>query len=165
MEQQARHSWLSRAGRLVQRLEDGLLLVLLVGLIVLASSQILLRNVLSIGIAWSDGTIRLAVLWLALLAGVTAARDHRHIAIDVLTRMLPDGLRRAVAFLTCIFTVAVMAALTWYSWAFVQESREFGDVIVDNWPAWMFQLILPIGFALIGVRYLLRAAAQVNGSR
>lgn len=153
--------WLTRAGRIVEQAENAILLVLLVGLIALASSQILLRNVFSIGVAWTDGTIRLMVLWLALLAGIAAARDRRHIAIDVIVRKLPRALNRATKFLTCSFTVAVMALLSWYSWAFVAESREFGDVLVDNWPAWIFQLILPVGFALIGLRYLIRAAEQL----
>jgi TRAP-type C4-dicarboxylate transport system permease small subunit len=157
----ASQSWLTQAGRIVEQAENLILLLLLAGLIALASSQILLRNVFSIGVAWTDGTIRLMVLWLALLAGIAAARERRHIAIDVIVRNLPPALKRATNFLTSAFTVAVMSVLSWYSWSFVAESREFGDVLVDNWPAWIFQLILPVGFALIGLRYLIRAAEQL----
>jgi C4-dicarboxylate transporter, DctQ subunit len=156
-------TWLSRIGHLIARVEDALLLVILVFLVVLASSQIVLRNVFSIGLAWTDGTIRLAVLWLALLAALAAARERRHIAIDVLTRNFSPLARRVTAVTTCLFTAAVMAVLAWYAWAFVADSRAFGDVLVDNWPAWMLQLIMPAGFALIAVRYLWHAASEATG--
>ncbi len=159
----ARQSWLSRAGGWIARIEDVLLLLLLGLLILLASSQILLRNVFSVGFAWTDGTIRLAVLWLALLAAMAAARERRHIAIDVVIRRFPPLLRRIVAVITCGFVAAVMAVLASYAWAFVAESREFGDVLVDNWPAWILQIIMPVGFALIGVRYLWHAACEALG--
>src|SRR5690606_26397511 len=108
-----------------------MLVVFLTGLIVLASSQILLRNVFSLGIAWADGLIRLAVLWLALVGAMAASRDRRHIRIDVVTRLLPPPLQRAAAVLRNLFTAAVCALLARYSWAFVQDSREFGDVLLD----------------------------------
>jgi TRAP-type C4-dicarboxylate transport system permease small subunit len=34
-------------------------------------------------------------------------------------------------------------------------SREFGDQLLGGVPAWMLQLVLPIGFALIAYRYAL----------
>jgi TRAP-type C4-dicarboxylate transport system permease small subunit len=155
--------WLARADHWLRLLEDGVLLVLLAGLIVLASAQIVLRNVFSIGLAWADGSVRLAVLWIALLGAVAAARECRHIAIDVLARTLPAAARRTAAIVTALFTAAVCGLLAWHSARFVRESREFGDVLLDHWPAWIFQLIMPIGFTLIGLRYLLRAGDLTRG--
>ena len=37
------------------------------------------------------------------------------------------------------------------------DSYAFGDTLFGGWPAWIFQLILPIGFAAIAWRYLVRA--------
>jgi TRAP-type C4-dicarboxylate transport system permease small subunit len=129
-------------------------------LILLASSQILLRNVFSVGLVWADGLIRLGVLWLALLGAVAASRDHKHISIDILTRVLPGPLRLAAVVLRNVFTSAICALLAWYSWSFVRDSREYGDVLLDNWPAWWFQVIMPVGFGLISYRYLVRTAQE-----
>jgi TRAP-type C4-dicarboxylate transport system permease small subunit len=127
-------------------------------MIVLASGQIVLRNVFSIGIAWADGLIRLGILWLALLGAVAASRDRKHISIDVVTRLLPPPLQLVAAVVRDLFTATVCGLLAWYSWVFVSDSREFGDVLLDNWPAWWFQIVMPVGFALIAYRYLVRAA-------
>lgn len=153
-----RDGWLERADRWGRRLEDALLLVLLTGLVVLASGQILLRNAFSIALPWADGLVRLGVLWLAMIGAVAASRDHKHIAIDVAARFLPEAWRGRVAVLRNLVTAAVCGLLAWFSLRFVRDSREFGDLLLGQWPAWWFQAILPVGFALIAYRYAVRAA-------
>lgn len=132
-------------------------------LVVIASGQIVLRNVFSIGLVWADGALRLLVLWLALLGAMVASRENRHIAIDVTDRLLAPGLRRVVSVVRNLFTAGICAALAWYSWVFVRDSREFGDTLLGDLPAWWFQLIMPVAFALITYRYFLRALAALRG--
>ena len=139
--------------------------MLLSSLIVLASSQILLRNVFSTGLVWGDGLIRLMVLWLALVGAITASRENKHIKIDLLMRWLAKPLQRLAALTTDIFTAIVPGLLAWHSWRFVQESRFYGDLLMGDWPAWIFQLILPVGFFLICCRYVLRAINELRGSK
>ena len=165
MEPASRHPWLVRAEKLGRGLENALLIVLFGGLGTLAFAQIVLRNVFSIGLPWADGIIRLAVLWLAVIAAIAASRDGKHIAINLAERLLPDRLRRPVEALMDLFTAAVAALLAWYSWSFVRDSRAFEDVLLGTWPAWIFQSILPIGFALVCYRYLLRFVAQLRVGR
>jgi TRAP-type C4-dicarboxylate transport system permease small subunit len=136
---------------------------LLSGLILIASTQILLRNMFSSSLPWGDGLIRLIVLWLALVGAIAASRDGKQIKIDVLTRSLSGTPLRVAHFATDAFTVAVAGLLAWHSWRFVQDSRLFGDTLVADWPAWIFQLILPVGFLLIAYRYLLRAVGGLVG--
>ena len=81
-----RYRWLELAERWGRWFENGLLFVLLTGLILLASTQIFLRNALSMGFPWADGLIRLMVLWLGLAGGIAASRDRKQIAIDIVTR-------------------------------------------------------------------------------
>lgn len=158
----ARHSWLVRVEQAGRWLENALLFVMLGGLMLLASGQILLRNVFSIGIPWADGLVRLMVLWLALLGAVAASRDRRHIAINLADRYLPRSVMRPLNVLVDAFTALVVGWLAWYSLRFVLDSREFGDVLLDGWPAWWFQIILPIGFGLIAYRYGLRAVGRLR---
>lgn len=165
MKAPAEASWLERADRAGRLIENVLLVVGVVALIVLAAGQILLRNVFSVGIAWGDPLLRLLVLWLTLVGAVAAARDHKHIAIDAADRLLAPTLRRAVAAGRYLFTSAICAVLAWYSLAFVRESREFGDTLLGNWPAWWFQVVMPVAFALLAYRYLLRAALSIRTAR
>lgn len=152
-------SWADRLGRFLENL---LLGVLLFGLVALASTQILLRNVFSEGIPWADGTVRIAVLWLALLGAVAASREGRNISINLAGRWLPERFRVPADALVSLFTAAAAGLFAWHAWAFVADSHEFGDRLLGA-PAWIFQAIMPVAFALIAYRYLLRFAADVRG--
>jgi TRAP-type C4-dicarboxylate transport system permease small subunit len=143
--------------RNARRFENGLLVVLLSVLVALASSQILLRNVFSTSLAWGDEAVRLLVLWLALVGAVAASRDARQIRIDVLARLLPRRWLWVPELVAAAFTACVCGALAWHSTRFVLDSRAFGDTLLGEQPAWLAQIILPVGFAIIGYRYLVRA--------
>jgi TRAP-type C4-dicarboxylate transport system permease small subunit len=89
-----RSPW-ARAAHAFRWVENLLLVALLGGLVLLASTQIVLRNFFSLGLTWADGLIRLMVLWLALVGAVAAAREGRHITMAALTRFArEEGLAR-----------------------------------------------------------------------
>ena len=137
---------------------------LLTGLILLASTQILLRNVFSTSLGWGDGVVRLMVLWLALLGAIAASRENKQIKIDLLTRSMSGLTKKAAQLVADVFTVAITSLVAWHSWRFVQDSRLYGDLLVADLPAWIFQLILPVGFALIAYRSMLQAFRRLLGN-
>jgi TRAP-type C4-dicarboxylate transport system permease small subunit len=145
-----------RADRLGRNLETLLLSLTVGGMIGLAAVQILLRNFWGGGIAWADEVLRILVLWAAMLGAVAASREQRHVSIDALSRYLPAFLHRFTVRLTSLFTAVVCFILAWYSWLFVADSWDVGDrVLGGEMPAWAVQAILPVGFALIGYRYVI----------
>lgn len=146
-------SWLAVADRFGCWLENALLSVVLASMILLASGQIGLRNLFGSGFAWADEALRLLVLWVAMLGAVAASRENRHISIDILSRVLPAAPRAIAGSVVHAFTAFIALVLAWYSLEFVRESFDYGDTVLDNLPAWWFQLILPVGFVLIGYRY------------
>ncbi len=123
----------------------------------------MLRNVFSIGITWGDGSIRLSVFWLALIGAIAASRDHRHITMEALGRWLPPLAQRIGGLCADLFAAAFCGAFAWFAFAFVRDSKAYGDVLLNDVPAWWLQAIMPIAFALIAYRYLLRAAARAFG--
>lgn len=145
---------LEKAGTLA---EDALLLVILISMILLAGAQILLRNFFDYSLFWGDEMLRLMVLWLTVAGGLAASRMDRHISIEVLDRFLPARLQVATRVIIDLFTAAVCALFSWHSARFVMSSYEFGDTLMRNTPAWLLQIILPIGFGLIAYRHLVFA--------
>ena len=69
------------------------------------------------------------VLWIAMIAGVAAAREDRHIAIDVLSRFLAPKPKAFVSLFVDLFTAAVCAALAWYSVGMVGFAIEDEEVV------------------------------------
>jgi TRAP-type C4-dicarboxylate transport system permease small subunit len=148
----------SRAERLqrtILRIEDGILMLLLSTMILLATSQILLRNLFETGISWADPTLRILVLWLSLLGAMAATRDNNHIQIDLLSRFLPATARHWVQRLTDLFAAVVCALLSWHAGRFVLLEWEDGTLLFAAIPAWVCELIMPLGFGVMALRFLL----------
>lgn len=144
---------LEQADRLGQAAETALLVVILGSMIVLAFGQIVMRNFFDLGLQWGDELLRMLVLWLAVAGAVAASRSDKHINIAVLDRYLSPGVKRVVQLLVHLFTAVICFIVAWFSLQFVQTSREYGDLILGEVPAWWLQSVLPAGFGLIAWRY------------
>lgn len=150
------------ADKLGRFLENAFLSILLLGMIVLGSLQIGLRWGGEGSLAWGDEAIRLMVLWIAMIAGIAAAREDKHISIDALSRILPPAGKAVTALIVDVFCMVVCAALAWYAWSMVQFALEGGEILLGGLPAWWFQSILPLGFGLISWRYLIWTIKRVR---
>jgi TRAP-type C4-dicarboxylate transport system permease small subunit len=140
--------------------EDALLAVILISMILLAGTQIFLRNFFDASLFWGDEMLRLMVLWLTVAGGLAASRMDKHISIEVLDRFLPGRLQTVTKVIIDLFTASVCTLFAWHSARFVMGSYEFGDTLMNNTPAWMLQIILPIGFGLMAYRHLVLAVKR-----
>lgn len=136
-------------------------MLILGSMIILAASQIVLRNFFGFGFIWADELLRMLVLWIAVAGAVAASRTDKHINIAVLDRFLPEKLKAIVKILVDLFTAGICIVITWHSVRFVQTSYEYGDLLLDKVPAWILQSVLPLGFGLIAWRYLLFSLRQL----
>jgi len=150
---------LERAGRMA---EDAVLVLILSGMILLATGQIVLRNFFDIGFIWSDEALRLMVLWIAVAGAVAASRSDKHINIAVLDRFLPGRVRGFKDILIHAFTASISGIVAWHGLQFVLTSQEFGDVLLGGVPAWPLQAVLPVGFGLIAWRYALFTVSDLR---
>ena len=141
--------------------EDAVLLIILISMILLAGSQIFLRNFFDTSLFWGDELLRLMVLWLTVAGGLAASRMDKHISIEVLDRFLPAGVQTVTKIIIDLFTASICGLIAWYSALFVMSSYEFGDTLMKNTPAWIMQIILPVGFGLMAYRHLLHAIKRL----
>jgi TRAP-type C4-dicarboxylate transport system permease small subunit len=133
-------------------------------MIVLAFLQVVLRNVFSTGLLWADPFLRHLVLWIGFLGASLATQQERHINLDIITRYLGPRWVSCVRMLTNLFAVAVTAFLARAAWTFVHNEMSsneplftINDVAVS---AWWLQSIIPIGFALMAFRFVIRAISH-----
>lgn len=150
---------LDKAGRAI---ETTMLVGLLSAMMLLAVSQIVLREVFnSSGIVWADELIKIIVLWLALVGSVAACRDNRHIRIDALSHILPDKAIRMVRIGVDLFAAAVCGVIAVQSWRYLQIDIEYEVTVMVDTPAWIAHSIMPVAFALISYRFLISTLQQL----
>lgn len=148
--------------RLLHRLEDVLLYLLVLLLVGLSVYLIVLRNAFDSGIYWADPLLRVCVLWLAMLGAMLASRERAHIKIDVLSHYMPG---RALAWsgaVTAMFSALICFIAAYYGFLFVADEREYGGMAFASVPAWVCEAIIPVGLGIIGLRFLLESAQQLR---
>lgn len=150
----------NRGLNLLARIEDSLLTVLLALMIFSSAGQIILRNIFSSGFPDADPFARLMVLWVAMLGAVVAARNNKHINVDVISRMLSVTLQRRVQIGIHLLSSAVCLVIAYTSLQFVITEFEAGSKAFSSVPAWMAQSVIPFGFSLIALHYLILAAIE-----
>ncbi len=142
--------------RWIERIETGLIAALVLAMVALAGAQIVLRNVADSGLSWADPLLRAMVLWAAMLGALAAARDDRHIGLDLVTHFVHGTARRVLRLVTLLFAAAVAGAMAWYGIGLVQLDYGSGATIAGI-PNWVLESIVPVGFGLLALRLALRA--------
>jgi TRAP-type C4-dicarboxylate transport system permease small subunit len=135
--------------------EDAILVGLLLLMIVLAVTQIFLRNLFSAGIVWSDIMVRILVLWVGLIGAMVASRQDNHIAIDLLDRYLPERAKLYTDVVVRLFTALICMIVAYYSLLFVQMEFADGGMAFARVPTWLCEAIIPFSFTVMSLRYFL----------
>lgn len=144
----------------LHRAEDAVLALALMALLLLALTQIGLRTLGGGGLEWGEAIGRAGVLWLAMLGALGAARQQRHIAIDAVPRLLPHRGWRVVHALGQLGAASVCGWAAWLGWSLLQAEREFPLPFVGGIQSWVPMLILPLGFGLLALRFVVGVAAE-----
>lgn len=149
--------------RLLHRLEEGLLVALVGAMVLLAFAQIALRNLFSTALDWADPFVRLLLLWTGFLGALIATRRHRHIHIDALLRFAPTRPRHLLQGAGELFSGLVCGVLTWVAIQFLLDEREAGNRGVWDLPTWELQLIFPLTFGLMALRFFSQSSQHFLG--
>ena len=139
----------------ISRLETVLITLLLTLMILMAFSQIVLRNFFATGIDWGDALIRYLVVWVAFIGAAVATRQGKHITIDLLARWLTGARSIAIQALSCFFSAVICGLLTVAAARFIWFEAQMGSSTFLNLPVWVPVLIMPATFGLMTLRFLM----------
>lgn len=139
--------------RLLNRVEDGVIVTILLLMILLAVLQIILRNFFGMSLVWVEPTLQNAVLWIGLLGAMIASRRDEHIRIDIASRLITQGGQRWLAVCVDAFTAGICGLVAWHSIGFIREEMAYPSMAFASVPSWLLQMIIPVGFAVMALRY------------
>ena len=148
-------SFSKRTQIILHRVEDAVLVGLLLLMIGMSVTQIFLRNLFEAGIVWSDVMVRILVLWVGLIGAMVASRQDNHITIDILDRYLPERGKVYANFVVKLFTALICTIAAYYSLLFVQMEFADGGMAFAQVPSWLCEAIIPFAFTVIALRYFL----------
>jgi C4-dicarboxylate transporter DctQ subunit len=112
------------------------------------------REIFKEGIPWAQKGAVYMMIWAGFLGAVLITHKVEHLRPEIADKFWTGKLKsfylRANNLLVFIFT----AAMAYYSYKYVMESREFADrnVIIDM-PMWVLQAVIPYCFISMSIRY------------
>lgn len=139
--------------RLLSGIEETILCLLLIAMITLSCLQITLRSLFSGGLLWADPLIQQLVLWSGLLGAAMATARDKHIALDLVAYLVPKWLQPWIALLTHLLSALTAAALVYAAGLFLANEITYGSPGLFALPSWVWNLVFPLAFAMIALRY------------
>jgi len=141
--------------------ENVFLSLILAAMVILPIAEVILRQ-FYIGIEAVSSLVGHLTLAVASLGAAIAAREDQLLKFAAV--QFVEGRPRQVAKLVSnAFSAGICALFCISSIQFVQLEREAGTILAYGIPTWVFELVQPLGFALITWRLLQYAADNLRG--
>src|SRR5262249_9137107 len=111
---------------------------------------------------WADVVVRHLVLWVGFIGASVATKEDSHLAMDLVSRFLPDKLRKPTAAFVHAASAFVCACLAYAAYKFTLGEKEAGSMLVPGVPNYWAVCIIPIGFGLMTLRFALKIVTDIR---
>lgn len=153
--------------RILDQFEQIICAVLLLLMTILGFANVVVRYGTNQSLAATEELLTGGFVLLTVFGAAIAARRGEHLAVELISDMLPPTARRVVIALSALLSVALLAASIWFCWQLVLNQMGNGmRSYALRLPLWWYSAALPLGFALVLIRYvqaMLGAVSRQNG--
>lgn len=153
-------SW-NRIDDVISRIEKSLIVILLSVMVLVAFTQIVMRNAFSTGFSWGEPLVRYLVLWVGFMGAALATRESKHITIELFSvwksgtpRWYAAGLSHLCSTLVCALLAAAAVKFLWFE-------AQMGTNTFFNIPVWVPESVIPFTFGIMSIRYFFKALTAI----
>jgi C4-dicarboxylate transporter DctQ subunit len=140
--------------RWLEHLEEGLIAFLMAAMTLTAFAQVVARYAFNYSFVWALELNGVLFAWLIFVGMSYGVRVGAHIGIDAAVKLLRPGPARVVAMLAAALCIVYALVIAVGGWRYVQKMYEVGIQMQDlPLPQWAPRMVLPIGFALLALRF------------
>lgn len=147
---------LTRIRLVIEKLATFLGVFFLLSLVILAFLQVILRNFFSVGFNAVEELMRNGVLWIAFSGAILTTLRGKHIAIDIIPRVLSRRYQRVLNAIINLTAALICFILSWLSVQFLRLEINMNSTVAAHIPAWLVELIIPVGFFLLAISFFLK---------
>src|SRR5580658_7811447 len=109
-------------------------------------------------ITWAEEVIVYIAVWAVMIIASQLVRTDAMVRPDLVLRLLRPGVQRWVEMFNCVLAIAFTFGMLWYGWkvvgtAILLDQTSSSDL---QFPLWIYYSALPVGGALMLVRYVIR---------
>lgn len=129
-------------------------LALIVGLVQVVGRYLTPEHAIS----YAEEVIVYLAIWAIMIVASGLVQTDGHVRPDLVLRLLSPQAQRWVEVFNCLVALAFCAGMVWYGWRIVATSWMLDETSATDlaFPMWLYYLALPVGGALMFVRYVIR---------
>jgi C4-dicarboxylate transporter DctQ subunit len=111
-----------------------------------------------LAVGWGDEIVVYLTVWAIFISTSQLVRTDGHVRPDIVLRLLPARGQRVVEIVNCLVALVFCGGLVWLGIEICQESLAADERSITGleFPMWIYYAALPLGSALMVVRYLIR---------
>ncbi len=144
------------------RLVEVVLVALLAGMVAMVFTNVVLRYGFNSGINFSEEMSRYFFVWLTFVGAVLTFREHGHIGVETVVRLLGPRGRIVCLALTNVIIIICAVVLFWGTWMQHSINASMSAPVVGISMIWVFGVTYFTG-AAIALIALLRLFRAVTG--
>ncbi len=150
---------LLHALRLLDRLVEWVVILMMVGIVVVVSLQFVDRHFIDTGIAAPDQYARVGLIWLTFIGFAMALRSGMNIRVDLIDARLPPKVRFVLELLFDALLVVLLMVLLPGSWRLIEIGKDqdlLGTVFTSAVPAAGVFIACVLMLIYVGLRLVAR---------
>lgn len=150
--------------KIFDRIEELIVIVMLALMTLLTFLQVVMRYGFNSGFTWA---VELTTIFFAVMifVGISyGVRTGAHIGVDALIKRFPPRVGRAISIVVVLLCLFYAGLVFYGSWIYVSKMKMVGVELDDlPIPIWVVRSILPIGYALLALRFIQVLWALITG--
>lgn len=115
---------------------------------------------------WAEEMSRAFLIWAVFLACAALLRSDDHIRVTVVLDLAPEWLKRVARVVSLLFVAVISGFVAWNGIGIAAGSFEVGRTTgtMLDFPSWILQASVPVGFALLALQALVLTALFLGGA-
>lgn len=145
--------------RLLDRLVEWVVILMMVALVIIVSLQFVDRHFIDTGIAAPDQYARVALVWLTFIGFAIAVRSAVNVRVDLIDARLPPKVRTALEVVFDVLLLVLTGALVPGCWRVMEVSKDqelLGTVFTASVPAAGAFIMCVLLLFYVGLRLIAR---------
>ena len=155
---------MKKTGKVLNSLEDYILAAMLMVMTILAFINVIMRYVLLSSLPWIEELNRLGLVILSYTGAAVALKNHSHLGLSIVTDKLSPKGKKIAGLFSCLCGVFFCGISVYYGVLMVIKEYQ-NNVLTQGmqWPEWLFGIWLPIGLAVLCIRFIQWGVHLVQG--
>lgn len=141
--------------RFLTKVLNGILAILLALMVIIVFSNVIGRYFLGSSLAWSEEISRFLFIWLVFFGAILAYINDEHLALDILTKILPKKVSQFVAVVADLLVIYALCLITNGGYRITMENMTWLSPAASI-PYGLVYMVVPFTGAILIIQAVLK---------